>query len=630
MQNFNIEETIAIDLGTTNTCVLYYYKNEIKLLDLNPGKEVFPSVVAVRGTQTFVGKPATLQRNKVFELKRMIGRKFDDPVVKQCMEIWPFEVVQNERGLPAAKITEERGDILISPLDFYVYIIKHVAQAVSEKIGRQVVNVVMTVPAYFGEHQRRATEAAAKRAGLNVIYLINEPTAACIAYGARNNLCGKKILVYDLGGGTFDVSILEVTEDNVFKVLSSVGDPKLGGMDFTNCLYEEVEKMVRMQHPEAISDTTKMAKLRAEVDKIKIHLSIDEETEIDLSVVDDDWEDEFIPITRDFFESITVHLVNKTKLIVEESYRQINLVPADIDKVVMIGGGSNMPCVRRAMQELFGSDCIMTDVNPDSAVARGALTFVMINSGIEVPGSWMKPARISNAQPEIFSPEEVGMQQYLKQTSIMNENLKIQDICPMCYVVRVRENEVDELVPRNCSLPFNTSKTYTTTVDNATIIYIDIAQGNSPNFFENDFFARLALRNIPPRPMGEVKVKMDINVNQFCQVSFKAWYNGIPATFTEAKDIEDPRMYEYFESTQQNQQNEIRDISEHQENKEVAKLRAKCEEQLEHLEQSLQVNPSPEWMDYYVKVRDFIQREGVTKQDLEQILSTLSIYINAY
>ena len=212
----------------------------------------------------------------------------------------------------------------------------------------------------------------------------------------------------------------------------------------------------------------------------------------------------------------------------------------------------------------------------------------------------------------------------------MNENLKIQDICPMCYVVRVRENEVDELVPRNCSLPFNTSKTYTTTVDNATIIYIDIAQGNSPNFFENDFFARLALRNIPPRPMGEVKVKMDINVNQFCQVSFKAWYNGIPATFTEAKDIEDPRMYEYFESTQQNQQNEIRDISEHQENKEVAKLRAKCEEQLEHLEQSLQVNPSPEWMDYYVKVRDFIQREGVTKQDLEQILSTLSIYVNAY
>ena len=325
MSIYDIEETIALDLGTSNSCC-YYFKD----LTVHPlsfiSANTLPSVISFTFKRTIFGEAAVHNKGKpdtAYELKRILGRKYDDPVVQECIKSWSFTVEPNEKGLPVAVLKSDNMTFDITPSDFYTYLIRHFKEQVEKKIERKVKSIILTVPAYFGEHQRKATTFAAKTADLDVVYLMNEPTAAAIAYACENDLRNKTILIYDLGGGTFDVSILRVT--NSFDVIATSGDAHLGGIDFTNRLYEWLLDSIKEEVGE-IELTEKMkGKLQVLAEEAKLGLSANEFCDIDLE--DLDIELSTIGVTREVFDRITRDLIERSKSAVLDCLSQAGMIP---------------------------------------------------------------------------------------------------------------------------------------------------------------------------------------------------------------------------------------------------------------------------------------------------------------
>lgn len=612
---YHIEETISIDIGTSNICICYYYQNAIQLLQIDPGKSVFPSVIAFTKEGTVFGEAAKKSKNKVFQMKRILGRMFDDPVVSECARIWPFALVRDSKGIPAARLKLGEEDILITPIDFYVQFMNFIVQEVQKITHCAVKNVVLTVPANFGEHQRRAMISAANAVKLEVIALLNEPTAACIAYASSENLRGQKILVYDMGGGTFDVSIMEVTRDHVYKTLASNGNSHLGGMDFTECLYNHIVQAIRQSMPDIVLDHRKEAILREEVEQVKIKLSYSLEASVDLSEIDSTIEEEII-VSEDVFNKLTSHLINKSKVIVEETYQMAGLVSSDIDKVIMIGGGSRMECTRSAMNDIFEGK-IITSIQPEEAVARGAMLYAINRSSTPAVSILGRSSILTIDQSsEIVNEEKSFPRSKLDETRI-TPVMKIEDINSLRYVVRVREDEVDELIPCNSHLSRTYIKEYQNYSDYVTTLSIDIAQGSFERFSENDFFARLVLTDLPARPRGEVRVRVEASINSFSQVSFKAWYNDQPAVLTDMKNLVDSRIMQVADEQA---------LREKALNIERAQLRQKCLNRLNDLDRFLQVHPDEPWRQYYQELLRLAKTGDVTTEGLQQMLG----YINDY
>ena len=523
MADYDIDETIALDMGTSNSCCYFYKDGSLTLLQVE-GKGTVPSVVRITEKATVVGEVAKKSLGKpdtLFELKRILARKYDDPVVTECVKNWPFNIEANEKGIPVAVIKLGEKESYVKPIDFYMYIIRYFIDEVKKQTGREVKNIVMTVPAYFGEHQRKATMFAAQTLNLRVLYLMNEPTAAAIAYACENDLRGKTILVYDLGGGTFDVSILEVKDK--FEVLATSGDSHLGGIDFTNRLYEIIEKKVKQQLKSPLSKSQEQTLLR-DAERIKIAFSYEECDCVEEEVLDEEPRI-VLKISRDEFNANIDDLIRKSEFIVDNCLQRAGMVTSDIDDVILIGGSSQILAVRRSVQQFFGGKKPMANINPAEAVARGAMCFACEKKGINIVQT-MIPLEETNAH-------------HLEETEsvVVPAGVEICEICPMRYVIEQPNDRIDIVVPKNARLPFMEKRYYRTYEDDQEYVRIHIAQGNSDVFSENTEYGVLEINGIPRKPKGEVRIELIAMVDAFCQVSFRAFCNGVPARLTVSSPL---------------------------------------------------------------------------------------------
>ena len=608
MSIYDIEETIALDLGTSNSCC-YYFKD----LTVHPlsfiSANTLPSVISFTFKRTIFGEAAVHNKGKpdtAYELKRILGRKYDDPVVQECIKSWSFTIEANEKGLPVAVLKSKNETFKLKPVDFYTYLINYFKEQVEKKIERKVKSIILTVPAYFGEYQRRETISAAKTADLDVVYLMNEPTAAAIAYACENDLRNKTILIYDLGGGTFDVSILRVT--NSFDVIATSGDAHLGGIDFTNRLYEWLLDSIKEEVGE-IELTEKMkGKLQVLAEEAKLGLSANEFCDIDLE--DLDIELSTIGVTREVFDRITRDLIERSKSAVLDCLSQAGMIPKDIDEVIMIGGSSRIPAVRDAMTSFFGGREVKATINPDEAVARGAMCFVCQKAGHNMVCGMNDITDGTNipvgGEGKVFAPESI----------------EIHDISPMQYVIEIPNDEVDIVVPKGARLPFIQRKYYRTYEDYQTFISIHIAQGNSMKYSENDEYGELTIDNIPQKPKGEVRVELVATVDAFCQVSFKAFCNGIPAHLSVTNnqwltDIDGGRIKADIEKTK------------------LIQIRNKCSKMIDALHKLLDTidddDVLSEATEFYEQMSDwFDQAENAIEEDYENAVSNIQSYLNVH
>ena len=535
-----------------------------------------------------------------------MGRKYDDPVVQECIKSWSFTIEANEKGLPVAVLKSKNETFKLKPVDFYTYLINYFKEQVEKKIERKVKSIILTVPAYFGEYQRRETISAAKTADLDVVYLMNEPTAAAIAYACENDLRNKTILIYDLGGGTFDVSILRVT--NSFDVIATSGDAHLGGIDFTNRLYEWLLDSIKEEVGE-IELTEKMkGKLQVLAEEAKLGLSANEFCDIDLE--DLDIELSTIGVTREVFDRITRDLIERSKSAVLDCLSQAGMIPKDIDEVIMIGGSSRIPAVRDAMTSFFGGREVKATINPDEAVARGAMCFVCQKAGHNMVCGMNDITDGTNipvgGEGKVFAPESI----------------EIHDISPMQYVIEIPNDEVDIVVPKGARLPFIQRKYYRTYEDYQTFISIHIAQGNSMKYSENDEYGELTIDNIPQKPKGEVRVELVATVDAFCQVSFKAFCNGIPAHLSVTNnqwltDIDGGRIKADIEKTK------------------LIQIRNKCSKMIDALHKLLDTidddDVLSEATEFYEQMSDwFDQAENAIEEDYENAVSNIQSYLNVH
>jgi len=609
MSIYDIEETIALDLGTSNSCCYYSKEGHIHILQSENGEYTIPSVLRFMDDGILIGRLAKQHIGKpdtAFELKRILGRKYDDPVVQECIKSWSFTIEANEKGLPVAVLKSDNMTFDITPSDFYTYLIRHFKEQVEKKIERKVKSIILTVPAYFGEHQRKATTFAAKTADLDVVYLMNEPTAAAIAYACENDLRNKTILIYDLGGGTFDVSILRVT--NSFDVIATSGDAHLGGIDFTNRLYEWLLDSIKEEVGEIELTEKMIASLRAQAEEAKLGLSINEYHEIDLS--DLNIELSTIGVTREDFNLATEDLVERSTVVVKDCLSQAGMIPKDIDEVIMIGGSSRIPAVRDAMTSFFGGREVKATINPDEAVARGAMCFVCQKAGHNMVCGMNDITDGTNipvgGEGKVFAPESI----------------EIHDISPMQYVIEIPNDEVDIVVPKGARLPFIQRKYYRTYEDYQTFISIHIAQGNSMKYSENDEYGELTIDNIPQKPKGEVRVELVATVDAFCQVSFKAFCNGIPAHLSVTNnqwltDIDGGRIKADIEKTK------------------LIQIRNKCSKMIDALHKLLDTidddDVLSEATEFYEQMSDwFDQAENAIEEDYENAVSNIQSYLNVH
>ena len=609
MSIYDIEETIALDLGTSNSCCYYSKEGHIHILQSENGEYTIPSVLRFMDDGILIGRLAKQHIGKpdtAFELKRILGRKYDDPVVQECIKSWSFTVEPNEKGLPVAVLKSDNMTFDITPSDFYTYLIRHFKEQVEKKIERKVKSIILTVPAYFGEHQRKATTFAAKTADLDVVYLMNEPTAAAIAYACENDLRNKTILIYDLGGGTFDVSILRVT--NSFDVIATSGDAHLGGIDFTNRLYEWLLDSIKEEVGE-IELTEKMkGKLQVLAEEAKLGLSANEFCDIDLEDLDIGLST--IGVTREVFDRITRDLIERSKSAVLDCLSQAGMIPKDIDEVIMIGGSSRIPAVRDAMTSFFGGREVKATINPDEAVARGAMCFVCQKAGHNMVCGMNDITDGTNipvgGEGKVFAPESI----------------EIHDISPMQYVIEIPNDEVDIVVPKGARLPFIQRKYYRTYEDYQTFISIHIAQGNSMKYSENDEYGELTIDNIPQKPKGEVRVELVATVDAFCQVSFKAFCNGIPAHLSVTNnqwltDIDGGRIKADIEKTK------------------LIQIRNKCSKMIDALHKLLDTidddDVLSEATEFYEQMSDwFDQAENAIEEDYENAVSNIQSYLDVH
>ncbi|MGB3807475.1 MAG: molecular chaperone DnaK [Erythrobacter sp.] len=486
-------KVIGIDLGTTNSCVAVMDGGKPKVIENSEGARTTPSIVAfTKDSERLIGQPAKRQAvtnpdNTLFAIKRLIGRRFDDPTTKKDMDIVPYDIVKGKNG----DAWVEAGGEEYSPSQISAFILQKMKETAESYLGEDVKQAVITVPAYFNDAQRQATKDAGQIAGLEVLRIINEPTAAALAYGMDKD-DGKTIAVYDLGGGTFDVSILEIG-DGVFEVKSTNGDTFLGGEDFDNAIVEHLaEAFQKKENMDLRSDKLALQRLKEAAEKAKIELSSSATTEVNLPFITARMEGgSSTPlhlvetISRSDLEKLVGDLINRTLEPCKKALADAGVSKDEIDEVILVGGMTRMPKVRDVVENFFGSKP-HTGVNPDEVVAMGAA----IQAGV--------------------------LQGDVKDVLLL-------DVTPLSLGIETLGGVFTRMIDRNTTIPTKKTQTYSTAEDNQNAVTIKVFQGEREMAADNKLLGNFDLVGIPPAPRGvpQIEVTFDIDANGIVNVSAK-------------------------------------------------------------------------------------------------------------
>ena len=477
---------LGIDLGTTNSCMAVIEGGQPKVLENKEGNRTTPSVVAVtKNGERLVGLPAKRQavtnpQNTLFSIKRLIGRRFDDPEVKRDIELMPFKIVQAGEGVKIKMSDKE-----YTPREVSAMLLQKMKADAEERLGEKIEEAVITVPAYFDDAQRQATKDAGEIAGLKVRRIVNEPTAAALAYGFDKKV-GQQVVVYDLGGGTFDVSVLDVTEDTV-EVKSTNGDTHLGGDDFDQVIIEWIlNEFKKDQGIDLAQDPLALQRIKEAAEKAKIELSTAQQTEINQPFITSDSSGPkhlVMTMARAKLDELVGDLVAKTLGPVQKALDDAKMKPADIEEIIMVGGMTRMPLVQKKVEEFFGKKPNAT-VNPDEVVAMGAA----VQAGV--------------LQGEV-------------------KDVLLLDVTPLSLGIETLGGVMTQLIERNTTIPASKSQVFSTAADSQNTVEIHVLQGERSMVGDNKTLGRFVLSGIPPAPRGvpQIEVKFDIDANGIVNVS---------------------------------------------------------------------------------------------------------------